>query len=162
MLFHYVNRIILYVFLCVIVWFFFFFFRPKEEDSNSGPEGLISPTEAFYLAFRMFTKFFIYNQLQLDTTERLHFHFSLSCIGEGNGNPLQCSCLENPRDRGAWWAAVHGVAQSRTHWSDLAAATQLQNTQRGKQFQSSKKQDLHLPRQASIYIPFTLYLQLFT
>ena len=49
-----------------------------------------------------------------DTTERLHFHFSLSCIGEGNGNPLQCSCLENPRDRGAWWAAVYGVAQSRT------------------------------------------------
>ena len=49
-----------------------------------------------------------------DTTERLHFHFSLSCIGGGNGNPLQCSCLENPRDRGAWWAAVYGVAQSRT------------------------------------------------
>ena len=49
-----------------------------------------------------------------DTTERLHFLFSLSCIGEGNGNPLQCSCLENPRDRGAWWAAVYGVAQSRT------------------------------------------------
>ena len=49
-----------------------------------------------------------------DTTERLHFHFSLSCIGEGNGNPLQCSCLENPRDRGAWWAAVCGVAQSWT------------------------------------------------
>ena len=45
-----------------------------------------------------------------DTTERLHFHVSLSCIGEGNGNPLQCSCLENPRDRGAWWAAVYGVA----------------------------------------------------
>ena len=49
-----------------------------------------------------------------DTTKRLPFHFSLSCIGEGNGNSLQCSCLENPRDRGAWWAAVHGVAQSWT------------------------------------------------
>ena len=46
--------------------------------------------------------------------EQLHFHFSLSGIGEGNGIPLQCSCLENPRDRGAWWAAVYGVAQSRT------------------------------------------------
>jgi len=45
-----------------------------------------------------------------DTTEQLYFHFSLSCIGEGNGNPLQCSCLENPRDGGAWWAAVYGVA----------------------------------------------------
>ena len=49
-----------------------------------------------------------------DTTEQLHFHFSLSCIGKGNGNPLQCSCLEYPRDGGAWWAAVYGIAQSRT------------------------------------------------
>ena len=48
------------------------------------------------------------------TTERLHFHFSLSCIGEGNGNPLQGSRLENPRDGGAWWAAVYGVAESDT------------------------------------------------
>ena len=48
------------------------------------------------------------------TTEQLHFHFSLSRIGEGNGNPLQCSCLENPRDGGAWWAAVCGVTQSQT------------------------------------------------
>ena len=47
-------------------------------------------------------------------TERLHLHFSLSCTGEGNGNPLQCSCLENPRDGGAWWAAVYGVTQSDT------------------------------------------------
>ena len=51
---------------------------------------------------------------ELDMTEQLHFHFSLSCIGEGSGNPLQCSCLENPRDGGAWWAAVYGVTQSRT------------------------------------------------
>ena len=50
----------------------------------------------------------------LDMTEQLHFHFSLSCIGEGNSNPLQCSCLENPRDGGVWWAAVAGVTQSRT------------------------------------------------
>ena len=49
-----------------------------------------------------------------DTTERLHFHFSLSCIGEGNGNPLQCSCLEDPRDGGALWAAVYGVVQGWT------------------------------------------------
>ena len=52
--------------------------------------------------------------LELDTTERLNFHFSLLCIGEGNGNPFQCSCLENPRDWGAWWAAIYGVAQGRT------------------------------------------------
>ena len=50
---------------------------------------------------------------ELDTTERLHFHFSLSCIGEGNGNPLQCSCVENPRDGGAWWDTIYGGAQSR-------------------------------------------------
>ena len=49
-----------------------------------------------------------------DMTEQLPFHFSLSHIGEGSGNPLQCSCLENPRDGGAWWASVFGVAQSRT------------------------------------------------
>ena len=52
--------------------------------------------------------------LESDMTERLHFHFSLSCIGKGNGNPLQCSCLENPRDKEDWWAAVYGVTQSRT------------------------------------------------
>ena len=55
-------------------------------------------------------------------TERLHFHFSLSCIGEGNGNPLQCSCLENPSDGGAWWAAVYGVAQSRTRLKRLSSS----------------------------------------
>ena len=55
-----------------------------------------------------------------DTTEPLPSHFSLSCIGEGNGNPLQCSCLENPRDTGAWWAAVSGVAQSRTRLKGLS------------------------------------------
>ena len=59
-----------------------------------------------------------------DTTERLHFHFSLSCIGEGNGDPLQCSCLENPRDGEAWWATVYGVAQSRTRRRNLAAAAE--------------------------------------
>ena len=58
-----------------------------------------------------------------DTTEWLHFHFSLSCIGEGNGNPLQRSCLENPRDWGAWWAAVHGVAQSRTRLKRLSSSS---------------------------------------
>ena len=55
------------------------------------------------------------------TTERLHFHFSLSCIGEGNGNPLQHSCLENPRDSGAWWAAVCGVTQSWTRLKRLSS-----------------------------------------
>ena len=57
-----------------------------------------------------------------DTTERLHFHFLLACIGEGNGNPLQCSCLENPRDCGAWWAASMGSHRVGYSWSNLAAA----------------------------------------
>ena len=60
---------------------------------------------------------------ELDTTERLHFPFSLSHIGERNGNPLQCSCLENPRDGGAWWAAVYGVAQSRTRLKWLSSSS---------------------------------------
>ena len=56
-----------------------------------------------------------------DTTERLHFHFSLSYIGEGNGNPLQYSCWENPRNGGAWWAAIYGVAQSWTRLKQLSS-----------------------------------------
>ena len=58
-----------------------------------------------------------------DTTDRLHFHFSLSCIGEGKGNPLQRSCLENPRDGEAWWAAVSGVAQSQTRLKRLSSSS---------------------------------------
>ena len=62
---------------------------------------------------------------ELDRTERLCFHFSLACIGEGNGNPLQCSCLENPRDGGAWWAAIHRVAQSRTRLKRLSSSSNV-------------------------------------
>ena len=58
-----------------------------------------------------------------DMTEKLPFNFSLSCIGEGNGNPLQCSCLENPRDRRSWWASVYGVAQSRTQLTWLSSSS---------------------------------------
>ena len=64
-----------------------------------------------------------WGRYESDTTERLHFHFSLSCIGEGNGTPLQCSCLENPRDGGAWWAAVYEVAQSRTRLKRLSSSS---------------------------------------
>ena len=60
-----------------------------------------------------------------DTTERFPFHFCFSCIGEGNGNPLQCSCLENPRDGGVWWAAVYGVTQSRTRLKRLSSSSSL-------------------------------------
>ena len=63
--------------------------------------------------------------LELDTTELLLFHFSLSCTGEGNGNPLQCSCLENPRDGGVWWASVYGVAQSRTRLKRRSSSSKI-------------------------------------
>ena len=72
-----------------------------------------------------------------DTAERLHFHYSLSCTGEGNGNPLQCSCLENPRDGGAWWASVYGVAQSRTRLKRLSCSREAgeMNMQSTEDFQ---------------------------
>ena len=63
-----------------------------------------------------------WGRYESDTTKRLHLHFSPSRIGEGNGNPLQCSCLENPRDGGAWWAAVYGVAQSQTQLKRLSSS----------------------------------------
>ena len=65
----------------------------------------------------------LWGRTESDTTEQLHFHFSLSCTGEGKGNPLQCSCLENPRDWGAWWAAVYGVAQSWTRLKRLSSSS---------------------------------------
>ena len=67
---------------------------------------------------------------ELDTTEWLHFHFSLSCIGEGNGNPLQCSCLENPRNGGAWWADIYGVTQSQTRLKWLSSSSSKQRRRR--------------------------------
>ena len=66
--------------------------------------------------------------LRVGTTEQLHFHFSLSCIGEGNGNPLQCSCLENPGDGGAWWAAIYGVTQSGTRLKGLSSSSSSSST----------------------------------
>ena len=68
-------------------------------------------------------KGFPWPRWESNMTERPHFHFSLLCIGEGNGNPLQCSCLENPRDGGAWWAAVYGIAQSRTQLKRLSGSS---------------------------------------
>ena len=77
--------------------------------------------------------------LESDMTERLHFDFSLSCIGEGNGNPLQCSCLENPRDGGAWWLPSKGSHRVGHDWSDLAAAAELiqsYSNHRGKNYRT--------------------------
>ena len=71
----------------------------------------------------------LWGRKESDTTKRLHFHFSLSCIGEGNGNPLQCSCLENPRDGGAWWATIYGVAQSQTRLMRLSSSSSNNDTE---------------------------------
>ena len=65
----------------------------------------------------------VHGVAESDTTERLHFHFSLSCTGEGNSNPLQYSCLENPRDGGPWWAAIYGVTQSQTRLKWLSSSS---------------------------------------
>ena len=80
-----------------------------------------------------------------DTTEHLHFHFSLSCTGEGNGNPLQCSCLENPRDRGAWWAAVYGVAQSQTRLKRLSSSSNSSSIDTVQAYELSLVNWLFLP-----------------
>ena len=79
---------------------------------------------------------------QSDTTEQLHFHFSLSCIGKGNGNLLQCSCLENPRDGGAWWAAVYGVTQSRTRLKRLSSSSSMTSNTEHPSVQFSSVQSL--------------------
>ena len=89
--------------------------------SSSLIEGNGTPLQ--YFCLRSLVGCSPWGHWESDTTERLHFHFSLSCIGEGNGNPLQCSCLENPRDGGAWWAAVYGVAQSWTRLKRLSSSS---------------------------------------
>ena len=90
---------------------------------------------------------------ELDTTERLHFHFSLSCIGEGNGNPLRCSCLENPWDGEAWWAAVYGVTQSLTRLKQLSSSSgTFINNPRREALSSIPQMETHppLPRRREV------------
>ena len=90
----------------------------EEKEKAVAPTPVLLPGKS--LGRRSLVGCSPWGREESDTTERLHFHFSLSCIGEGNGNPLQCSCLENPRDGGAWWAAVCGVPQSRTRLKRLS------------------------------------------
>ena len=95
--------------------------------NNEMEFNIIQPTPAFLpgksQGWRSLVGCSPWGREESDMTERLHFHFSPSCIGEGNGNPLQCSCLENPRDGGAWWAAIYGVAQSRTRLKRLSSSS---------------------------------------
>ena len=89
-----------------------------REEAVTGEEKALAPTPALLPGNSQGRSSLLgcspWGREESDATERLHFHFSLPCIGEGNGNPLQCSCLETPRDGGAWWAAVYGVAQLDT------------------------------------------------
>ena len=87
-----------------------------------------------------------------DTTERLHFHFSLWCIGEGDGNPLQCSCLENPKDGGAWQAAAYGVAQSQTRLKWLSS-----NPGKNQCNAFNSKHFLNVFHHNSVKVPFGNY-----
>ena len=99
-------------FICIII-----FHCIGEGNGNPTPVFLSGKSHGW----RSLVGYSVWGCEESDTTELLHFHFSLSCIGEGNGNPLQCSCLENPRDGGAWWAAIHEVAQSRTRLKRLSS-----------------------------------------
>ena len=98
-----------------IVYIFFFLFNNRPL-----PTSVLLPGKSH--GWRSLLGCSPWGREESDTTERLPFHFSLSCIGEGNGNPLQCSCLENPRDGGAWWAAVYRVAQSQTRLKRLSSS----------------------------------------
>ena len=105
-------------------WFFLFNLdlHCKDKYEVYLPTSAKSVHRLFKVEFILTCQFYthgsrltpLYLGLSPQLCERLHFHFSLSCVGVGNGNPLQYSCLENLRDRGAWWAAVYGVAQIRT------------------------------------------------
>ena len=89
-------------------------------------------------------------------TERIHFHFSLSCFGEGNGNPLQCSCLENPRGGGAWWAAVYGVSQSQTRLKRLSSSS----SNHGNQKKKKKRVQIEREVKLSLFaVAMILYLE---
>ena len=107
--------------MCV---FIFLGYRPRSGIAGSRqwhPTPVLLPGKSH--GWRSLVGCNPWDREESDTTEWLHFHFSLSCIGEGNGNPLQCSCLENPRDRGAWWASICGVAQSRTWLKRLSSGS---------------------------------------
>ena len=101
---------------CTVVWAFF-------QRRQWHPTPVLLPGKSY--GWRSLVGCSPWGCTGSDTTEWLHFHFSLSRIGEGNGNPLQCSCLEDPRDGGAWWAAVSGVAQSRTRLKRLGGSSNV-------------------------------------
>ena len=117
------NSISCYIFSMTLLWQSWFFSGWSDMKLSRPPTPVLLPGK--FHGWRSLVGCSPWSHKESDTTEWLHFHFSLSCTGEGNGNPLQCSCLENPRDRGAWWAAVYGVAQSRTLLKWLSSSSSV-------------------------------------
>ena len=123
------------VWCCWLFFFLFFLFGtwlnlsltfywggcPKTRRRQWHPTPVLLPGKSH--GWRSLVGWSPWGHKESDTTERLHFHFSLSCIGEGNGNPLQCSCLENPSNGEAWWAAIYGVSQNRTRLKRLSSSS---------------------------------------
>ena len=110
-----------------LFFFFFNFFTSLANNRVTNRRRQWHPTPVLLPGKshgrRSLVGFSPWGRKESDTTERLHFYFSLSFIGERNGNPLQCSCLENPRDGGAWWASVYGLAQSQTRLTRLSTTS---------------------------------------
>ena len=104
-----------------MVTLFWYTFRGDNRKRQWQPTPVLLPGKSH--GWRSLVGCSPWDHEESDMTERLHFHFSLSCTGEGNGNPLQCSCLENPREGGAWWAAVYGVAKSWTQLKRLSSSS---------------------------------------
>ena len=127
--FNNLTKIILYWFFCLAFFYFFcYYLEILNRRRWWHPNAVLLPGKSH--GRRSLMGCSPWGREESDTTEQLPFHFSLSCIGEGTGNPLQCSCLENPRDGGVWWAAVYGVAQTwiQLKWfSSLAVAEILKN-----------------------------------
>jgi len=141
------NQTAFLCFSCILEWIFtliyvlqtdstfFFFFTPmlySKQKRQRHPTPVLLPVKSH--GWGSLEGCSPWGYWGSDTTEWLHFHFSLSCIGEGNGNPLQCSCLENPRDGGAWWAAVYGVSQSWTRLKWLSSSSSVQYVLSSYQF----------------------------
>ena len=137
-----------YCFTKIIVPFFFFFYRKLRVI---GGRRQWQPTPVLLTGKSHGQRSLVgcspWVPSESDKTEQLHFHFSLSCIGEGNGNPLQYSCLENPRDGRAWWAAIYGVAQSRTRLKRLSSSS------------SPSSESLVMAQEFLFLVAFNIHLQ---
>ena len=123
---HSLNWVIYLFIIELCVFFIYSRYYPIVWRRKWQPTPVLLPGKSH--GWRSLVVYSPWGRKELDTTERHHFHFSLSCIEEGNGNPLQCSCLENPRDWGACWAAIYGVAQSRTQLKWLSSSSPLSVT----------------------------------